>query len=369
KHMEELDQFIPEQPSSQMFQAYVDDYYLIDTAYRKFYVAYDQIEEKERLHQLREKLENIYVNRFVEELAMKWVESKERAGDQQWPIAGIPQQKDFYRNWVQTYMKNDERVFVVISDALRYEVAKEVMDVLNSQRKATAELTAIQSVLPSYTALGMASVLPYKQMEYTDDGKVLLDGVNTAGISNRNDILQQNVPGALAIQYKDLISMNRTALRETVHGKKVVYVYHNAIDARGDNAATEMEVFQETEEAIDDIRLLVNQLVNNVSASNILITADHGFIYQRDTIEKSQKIPKKLEDTIITNRRFSVSDQQATVEGTLTYAMDYILQQEKELFVTVPKGINRFSVQGPGANYVHGGAMLQEIVVPVITFK
>src|SRR5699024_4940498 len=133
KHMEELDQFIPEQPSSQMFQAYVDDYYLIDTAYRKFYVAYDQIEEKERLHQLREKLENIYVNRFVEELAMKWVESKERDGDQQWPIAGIPQQKDFYRNWVQTYMKNDERLFVVISDALRYEVAKEVMDVLNSQ--------------------------------------------------------------------------------------------------------------------------------------------------------------------------------------------------------------------------------------------
>lgn len=47
--------------------------------------------------------------------------------------------------------------------------------------------------------------------------------------------------------------------------------------------------------------------------------------------------------------------------------MDYLLQQDK--FVTVPKGINRFAIQGAGANYVHGGAMLQEIVVPIITFK
>ncbi|WKB36657.1 hypothetical protein QS257_06540 [Terrilactibacillus sp. S3-3] len=39
------------------------------------------------------------------------------------------------------------------------------------------------------------------------------------------------------------------------------------------------------------------------------------------------------------------------------------------LYVTVPNGADRFKFQGAGANYVHGGAMLQEIVVPVITFK
>ncbi|WP_145453461.1 hypothetical protein, partial [Staphylococcus epidermidis] len=57
------------------------------------------------------------------------------------------------------------------------------------------------------------------------------------------------------------------------------------------------------------------------------------------------------------------------VEGTWSFAMDYILDQPGGRFAIIPKGIHRFAIQGAGANYVHGGAMLQEIVVPVITFK
>jgi len=35
----------------------------------------------------------------------------------------------------------------------------------------------------------------------------------------------------------------------------------------------------------------------------------------------------------------------------------------------VPRGVNRFKAQGEGANYVHGGAALQEVVIPVVKFK
>jgi len=38
-------------------------------------------------------------------------------------------------------------------------------------------------------------------------------------------------------------------------------------------------------------------------------------------------------------------------------------------YVITPTGTSRLMVQGAGANYVHGGAMLQEIVIPVIRFK
>lgn len=69
------------------------------------------------------------------------------------------------------------------------------------------------------------------------------------------------------------------------------------------------------------------------------------------------------------SRRFAVLDKQENVDGTLTYGLDYLSGQEETKVVMVPKGINRFAVQGPGTNYVHGGAMLQEIVVPVITVK
>lgn len=100
-----------------------------------------------------------------------------------------------------------------------------------------------------------------------------------------------------------------------------------------------------------------------------MITADHGFLYQRDRLENSQKLSVKPEETIEMSRRFAVLDKQENVDGTLTYGLDYLSGQEGTKVVMVPKGINRFAVQGPGTNYVHGGAMLQEIVVPVITVK
>ena len=37
--------------------------------------------------------------------------------------------------------------------------------------------------------------------------------------------------------------------------------------------------------------------------------------------------------------------------------------------VSVPRGSLRFSIQGAGAQYVHGGASLQEVCVPVITYR
>lgn len=360
--------FIPEQSSYEMFQSYSKEYYLLDTAYRKFYVAYDQIEQKENMLALRERVENVYSYGYIAELSIKWMTSLEQANHKNWPITGIMQQKNFFQTWVQPYLANKEKVFVIVSDAMRYEVAYELMEFLNNERKASTEITAIQAALPSYTDIGMASLLPHQQMTF-HDANVVVDGIRSSSTLNRNQLLRQTVSDALVVQYQDVIAMNQTALREMFVGKKVVYIYHNTIDARGDHAATEMEVFSASEEAIRDIRLLVNQLVQNVSASNILVTSDHGFIYQRDPITHSQKIPQEVNHALLAKRRFIVSEEFPKTDGTLTYSMDYLFKQDCPLFVTVPKGINRFAIQGVGANFVHGGAMLQEIVIPVITFK
>lgn len=369
RNLHEIDYFIPEQSAMQMFDSYINKYYQIDQAYRNFYLAYDQVENKNQIHLLQEKIEHLYLNRFVEDLAVKWSDSLQKMKDSGWPIADIPQQKDFYLEFVKPYLEHGERIFVIISDALRYEVAQELMTNLNNERKAVAEITAVQGVLPSYTALGMAALLPYQQMEYLTDGRVCVDGRKSSTLEERGQILAQQVNDSLAVQSQDLKRMNRTKLRETIHGKKVIYIYHNTIDARGDHAATEVEVFSAAEDAINDIRLLVNRLVTDVSASNILMTADHGFLYQRNRLDDSQKLPNKVVDALLTKRRFSLMKDQEQIAGTLTYPMNYLLNQAQELFVTVPKGINRFAIQGAGANYVHGGAMLQEIAIPVITFK
>ena len=45
------------------------------------------------------------------------------------------------------------------------------------------------------------------------------------------------------------------------------------------------------------------------------------------------------------------------------------LGEESNLSVYIPRANIRFKTQGAGANFVHGGASLQEIVIPLILYK
>ncbi|EMA6342983.1 BREX-1 system phosphatase PglZ type A [Bacillus cytotoxicus] len=358
-----------ESQSFELFKAYENKYYSIDTAYRKFYVAFDQIENKDLFLPLRDKLENWYTNGYISELAIKWSDAIEQNQKEYWPIAGIESQHTFYRSFVQPFVNKEERVFVIVSDALRYEAAKELCDVLNVERKASTEIVALQGAVPSYTDLGMATLLPHKTITFGDNAEMYVNGYKAANTENRNTVLAEHYKDSIAVQYKDLVAMNRQQFRAVFSGKKVSYIYHNVIDARGDHAATEHEVFQAVEQALQDIRIMVNQLINTVSASNIMITADHGFIYNRDVLQASDKVKKNIMNADLEKRRFIVSNTPDSLEGTIRFSMDYVLGEGSNKYVTVPRGANRFSVQGAGANYVHGGAMLQEIVIPVIKFK
>lgn len=373
KKVNELDYFIRQQSPYEMFKTYTEDYYVIDTAYRKFYTAFDQLENKDRLMLLKEKVENLYVNWYLDELSIKWSDSIEEELKEHWLIPSLEHQQQFFGSFVQPFIDKGERLFVIVSDALRFEAAKELCNLLNNERKASTEIIAMQGNIPSYTDLGMASVLPRKELVIVEkeNGKaeVHIDQLKASNTENRSKVLLEYCEDSVAIQYKELIEMNRQSFRENLAGKKIVYIYHNSIDARGDHSVTEREVFNAVEDAFKEIRWLVNQLVNSVSASNIIITADHGFIYSRDALHASDKVTKNIEQADIEKRRFIISNNDLSLEGTMNFSMDYILGKGSGKYAVVPRGANRFAVQGAGANYVHGGAMLQEVVIPVIKFK
>ena len=123
------------------------------------------------------------------------------------------------------------------------------------------------------------------------------------------------------------------------------------------------------EKAFGDLVLLVKNLVNHVSATNIIITADHGFIYRRSPLTEVDKIAKHNIEAIDIGRRHMLAETAAEVDDTLSVSMNYLLGKETNLRAIVPKGVIRYKVQGAGANYVHGGVSLQEIIIPVIKFK
>lgn len=351
-----------------LYNRYKSEFYKFDTYYRKFVLHYDRIENTDLFLPLFELVENTYVNFFLSELAVKW-ESASTELQSQWKLFPEISQHHFCTMIVADYLENiKEKLFVVISDGLRYEVGKELAEILNGEHKAMVTLETMFGVLPSYTALGMAALLPGTELAYNDKGEVLLDGASTKGTESRASILRGKYPKSACLSFDEIKNMSKADLRAQTVGRDLVYIYHNTIDGCGDNTATQKQVFAAVEQAIEELSWLVRKLKNDVSATNIVITADHGFIYRRTDLSESDKTPRELISYLEANRRFILTTDTKEIEGTSCYSMDYLMK-DSGLAAVVPKGINCYKVPGKGKNYVHGGASLQEIVIPVIRFR
>lgn len=352
------------------FKAIIDQYRssdcLIDLEYRKFYFYYDSLEDKDQFDALRTLVENIYTNEYLAKQVPKW----SKALQEPEAFGTIQLQRNFFRNYVKYAIKDPrDRVVVIISDAMRYEVARELFLRLADDPKCTAKLDVQLSVLPSYTRLGMASLLPHQALTMTDDFKVLADDVLCDNLAGRQKVLQKYVPNSACIQFDDISSMTVSVLRNVIPGNNVVYIYHNQIDARGDEAKTEDEVFAACEEAVNELYALVRALSSKANTQHCIITADHGFIYKRDKLDESDKIDGISNKDAFVNRRFVVSRKPVAAEGVSHLSMGQILGNDDEKVVSFPMGSNVFKVPGGGQNYVHGGSSPQEMLVPVIDVK
>jgi uncharacterized protein (TIGR02687 family) len=285
-------------------------------------------------------------------------------------LPNIPNQYHFYEKHVASRQKEAEnrRSFVVISDAFRYEAATELAKMLNGEYRFQAELATQLSVLPSYTALGMASLLPHKQLEYTDKGDVLADGVSTSGTENRNTILSK-VDGMVVLA-DELTKLKKEEGRQLVEGKKVVYVYHDKVDAIGDKLATEGDTFKATHEAIRELADIVRYIINNLNGNYVVVTADHGYLFTESAPSETDK--SKLDDkpsgTVKAKKRYLIGHNLPEYEDAWRGKTEITAKCAGGMEFWIPKGSNRFHFTG-GARFIHGGAMPQEIVVPVITVR
>ena len=341
----------------ELIESYQKETYLIDSYYRWFYHAYDLIEDNEKFSNVRERVENIYANTYLQKLTPKWNQS---LTNEMIASSGMTKQEDFYQHYLKKY-DGSKRVIVIISDAFRYECAKELMGRLELDEKCDPEIDCMLSVLPSVTPVGMASLLPHSEMNVEASLNVTVDGQACGDLVSRDKILKSQNDNNIAVAF-DEIYKNRQRAKELLQGKNIVYVYHNQVDARGDKAASENEVFTACEEAINEIYLLIKQLTGDISASKYIITADHGFIYKRDKLQEFDKVSYPKDICLNSNKRFLITTEEVSAQGIISRMMAYM----NSLYVTTPIGADIFKVAGGGQNYVHGGSSLQEMIVPVI---
>ena len=351
------------------FAAYTKELYRFDQLYRHFceFADYAESRDWDILKSLRKRVEQVYGNGFVAELALQWNKHLESGLLGLWRIEGVPNQQNFYEREVEPVLEKgaDHRVFVIVSDAFRYEAAQELTEQLNGKYRFDAQLSAQLGVLPSYTGLGMAALLPHKALDYAENGTIRIDGLSCGSLEQRGKVLQA-VQG-VAVKAETLMSMKKDEGRAFIKPYRVIYVYHNQIDAVGDSASTEDHTFNAVRKTIDDFGDLVGKIVNSLNGNHLRITADHGFLFQETPPGQTDKnsIASKPAGTLLAKKRYLLGRNLSENDKAYHGSTEVTAGAGGGMEFWVPKGANRFHFVG-GSRFVHGGAMPQEILVPVL---
>lgn len=361
------------------FERYRNELFRFDQLYRAFMLAAEAVEPMgwSLLHELRERMEEAYSGWFIGHLASAWdaVMEGEAGLLQGWRLSEVSRQAAFYEDFVAPSFSaaGPKRVFVVVSDAFRYEAAEELARELNARNRVKARLDAMLGVLPSYTTLGMASLLPHQTLAYKNNASldVLVDGQPSATLEQRSAILAAH--GGVAVGRDELMEKGKDKGREFVKPHRLVYIYHDRIDAIGDKRSTETKTFEATAQAIKELSELVGFIVNNLNGSTIVLTADHGFLYQESALDEADRtsVQEGMPGVLKSKKRYLLGRGLWPMQGAWagnTANTAGTVPGEGSLDFLVPKGAGRFHFVG-GARFVHGSAMPQEVVVPVLVIK
>ena len=356
-----------------IWKEYTSDYYIMDTYYRQFHRCYSA--SLKDYHEVlsnpfasvKDIVEGVYTNWFLGKLGENWSSAVGSNLSENGRILEVPEQTEFYQNNI---MYADSKVYVIISDAMRYEVGASLAEQLRRETQAKVDLRSMQAIFPTITKFGMAALLPHKKLSVEVKGTaserlvVLADGQSTES-NNRDKVLKDRKANSVALRYKDIIGMKRTERQPLVKGMDVVYIYHDTIDEAGHLEST---IFEACDTAINEIKAMVKIITNEFGGAHIIITADHGFLYTDSPLAEDDKLDKsRFADEIVEcGRRYAILQKDSKPN---------YLQQVKFLGGNTdyegyaPKENIRIKMKGGGLNFVHGGISLQEMVVPVIDYR
>lgn len=348
---------------------YRSTWWQIDRAYRRFTYHLRQYGQVQVMKDVAQWVEKSYVNNFLLVLSDRW--SDKVAALDAWACDGVAPQRRFFDTYVEPFRKKGQKVFVIVSDALRYEAAVEFAERLASENRWQADVDAMLASLPTYTQLGMASLLPNKELAVDPTtASVTVDGKSATGTQNRHNILQAACgTSAVAIQAQDFLALNtKTEGRALMRDHEAIYIFHNQIDAIGDDLKSEGKTFDAVEQAFDELDQIMRK-VANINGTNMLLTADHGFLFQQEDVVTDDMTALPASDAIAnTNRRFALGDGLPEGPKVKVFSAKQ-LGLSGDWSAAFPRSLGRFPVKGSGKRYVHGGFSLQEAIVPVVRIR
>ena len=132
-----------------IWKEYTESYYQMDTYYRLFHLSFQKSLETSNIllddlfKHVVDKVEGLYTHWFLGELGNNWSDVCADELATYGKVLEVPQQEEFYCSRIKT---SDTKVFVIISDAMRYEVAATMADQLRRETQSKVSLGSMQSI-------------------------------------------------------------------------------------------------------------------------------------------------------------------------------------------------------------------------------
>ncbi len=283
-------------------------------------------------------------------------------------LPGVLLQADVYRESVAPAVQSG-RVAYILVDALRFEMARELLTVLEAGW--THDLAPALATPPTVTEVGMAALLPGAEQGLTlvpagsNKLAAVVAGQALKTRQERLDYFAQAVKGEVAMARLDqLAPLSDTHLSQAIKAARLVVV----------TAAEEIDTLCENNPALarrmlDDV---LNQLRRAIKTlfglgiQTVVVGADHGYLFG-EKLTSGQRMDAPGGKTAVLKRRVWVGQGGAESPGALRAPLSaFGLGGELEL--ATPWNLSCFKAKG-GDEYFHGGLSLQELVVPVLTVR
>ncbi len=282
------------------------------------------------------------------------------------PVPGLLRQVQVFASQVKPHL-DDGKVAYVWVDALRYEMARELTEVL----KADFDLSIRPAIgtAPTITEIGMAALLPR-----ADQGaKVVAVGLGKLGLQIDRTVIKDRkdrvaflkahagVP-VFDAKLDDLLPKPSKKVRDGVQAAKLVLITSQEIDelCEADNIT---QARRQMDGVLNDLRRGFRVLAD-LGVKTIVLAADHGHHFGEE-IGEDMKIEAPGGDTADLHRRVWVGMGGTSQPSYLRTALR-IFGVESDLDIATPYTFACFKSKGGARAYFHGGLSPQEVIIPVV---
>ncbi|MGK5084117.1 PglZ domain-containing protein [Bdellovibrionota bacterium FG-1] len=255
---------------------------------------------------------------------------------------------------------------VLVLDACRYDLGARIAEELDKgEPTRRTEVLAARAPLPSITALGMSFAL-------ADDSSTLSVGITTETPARWRVTTKDGTQDLTAAEARREWLRRRFKLKPTAttdvksvldspppapkDSGRLLFVFGDEFDAQGHEGELK---FTGADDHIERYVRVVRRL-RDAGYTTVAIVTDHGFVHWEP--EKDEVDDPPTGDVLWKSRR-------AVVGRALKHPTAVAIPvQGSDLDCRVPRSVNAFRTYG-GIGFFHGGATLQELVIPVVIFR